>query len=263
MERLLLVGLEDDEQEKIRAAVDMPVIAHVGLPRIIVDDGVLYVERRQGPGFLPVSHVVFHGIYEDDLDFISALALWGGPCLPHAAAMMDCRLKIPCLIRALRYTRFGSSSRGYASPGAYFTSDGERVAKWGNWHCGENKVRFSGSWSSENPCIIERFLPGQSVRIAIIGDRYWQIALEGDDWRKSLHDAKATLMEVDQELLVDTQAVQKGLGLEIIANDYILGDDGSKHLLEANHIPNITRFSELWEAYREYVTTWLRNASTD
>ena len=62
----------------------------------------------------PVSHVLFHGIFEDDFPFLTALALWGGPCLPKARGMMDCRLRIPCLVRALEVTRFGGMLRGYA-----------------------------------------------------------------------------------------------------------------------------------------------------
>jgi len=33
--------------------------------------------------------------------------------------------------------------------------------------------------------------------------------------------------------------------------------DGQPHLLEVNHIPNITRFPEVWAAYAEFVTHWL------
>ena len=38
----------------------------------------------------------------------------------------------------------------------------------------------------------------------------------------------------------------------------IVADDGSKHLLEVNHIPNVTRFPEIWQAYRDYAVTWAR-----
>ena len=52
-----------------------------------------------------------------------------------------------------------------------FYTERERVAKWGNWHCGENKARFDERWESEQACIIEDFLPGQAVRVVFIGDR--------------------------------------------------------------------------------------------
>jgi hypothetical protein len=255
--RTLIVGLDEPEFTEITEQASLRVVAHEMLPRILVQDGKLLTEPRRGVGWLEVDRVVFHGIFENDLDFISALALWGGSCMPSARAMMDCRLKLPCLVRALQYTRFGPPRRGYAAPGAEYRSDREHVAKWGNWHCGENKARFTGRWESEEPCIIEEFIPGQPVRVLIIGDRHWQIRLEGEGWLKSLHSPAARFMEVDPELLDDTRRIQSGFGLELIANDYIVGEDGSRHLLEVNHIPNVTRFPEIWDAYRDFVVTWL------
>jgi hypothetical protein len=184
-------------------------------------------------------------------DTIAGLALWGGPCLPNAHAMMDCRLKLPCLVRALKLTKFGDPPRGYASPGVEYPTDVERVAKWGNWHCGENKARFQQATVVEESSVVERFLCGQAVRVVIIGGRHWQIKLEGDDWLKSIHHPTAALMQVDSDLLDDTRSVAQGLGLEVAANDYIITDDGIPHLLEVNHIPNVTRFPEIWEGYAE------------
>jgi hypothetical protein len=133
----------------------------------------------------------------------------------------------------------------------------EQVAKWGNWHCGENKERFMDHWSGENAAIIEPFHEGQAVRVVIIGNSWWQIRLEGNDWLKSIHHAQADFMDIDPELLEDTLRLKEAFRLEIIANDYIVGADGSKHLLEVNHIPNVTRFPELWAAYRDYVVQWV------
>lgn len=258
-ERVCIVGLDEPEVAQIRErlAPGVGLVAHEALPRILVQDGTLFVESRRGPAFVEVSKVVFHSIYEHDLDFICGLALWNGPCLPNARAMMDCRLKFPCLIRALEHTRFGAPGRGYAAPHAPFLRDGERVAKWGNWHCGENKARFQDRWESAEACIIEDFLPGHAVRVVLIGDRHWQIRLEGKDWLKSIHDARAAFMDVDAELLADTQAIGRAFGLEVVANDYIVTPDGTPHLLEVNHIPNVTRFPEIWQAYRDYVTRWI------
>jgi hypothetical protein len=259
VDRICLVGLDEPESTAIRERLaGTRVLAHDMLPRILVKDGQLLVESSSGVRFVPVSKVVFHGIFEEDLDFIAALALWGGPCLPNALGMMDCGLKLPCLVRALRYTRFGAPPRGYAAPGTAFDSDRERVAKWGNWHCGENKARFTDSWTSDQACIIEDFLAGQAVRVVLIGDRYWQIRLEGEGWLKSIHDPRAAFMEVDGELLADARHIRSAFGLEILANDYIVGSDGSRHLLEVNHIPNVTRFPEIREAYLDYAVRWIR-----
>lgn len=257
-----IVGLDEAESDAIAQHIDAPTVAHVVLPRIMVKDGQLWVEGDRNPRMVPVSKVVYHGIYDDDLDFMAGLALWGGPCLPNPRAMMDCRMKFPCLVRALQFTRFGEPKRGYASTYVrYDADDVERVAKWGNWHCGENKERFTGTFQMENPSIVEHFLQGQAVRVAIIGDRYWQIKLDGEDWLKSIHHSNAELMDVDAELLEDTRAIQAGFGLEIIANDYIVADAGTKHLLEVNHIPNVTRFPEIWDGYCQFVVGWLNNTN--
>jgi hypothetical protein len=255
--RVCIVGLDKPEYTEIREQLNVPVIATEVLPKIAVIDGQLLVQPPNRMTLQPVSKIVFHGIFEDDMDFITGLALWGGPCLPNAAAMMDCRLKLPCLARALRYTKFGSPARGYAARGAMIETDQEYVAKWGNWHCGENKTRFSGTWTSEEPSIIEPFFEGQAVRILMIGEKAWQIRLEGDDWLKSIHDANAALMDIAPELVEDTERIRQGFGLELLANDYIVGSDGTKHLLEVNHIPDINRFPEVWAHYRDYVVDWI------
>jgi hypothetical protein len=254
--RVCLVGLDEPEHAAITARLRVPVLVHETLPKILVQDGRLLVEAHRG-GYLAVARMVFHAIFEDDVDFLAALALWGGPCLPGALGMMDCRLRLPGLVRALRHTRFGAPPRGYAAPGAAFQAPGEWVAKWGNWHCGENKARFTGEWTSADPCLIEPFFAGQAVRVLVIGDRHWQIRLEGAGWLKSLHAADADLIPVDEELLADTRAVGRALGLELLANDYIVTPEGTRHLLEVNHVPNVTRFPEVWEAYRDFVAQWV------
>ena len=254
-----IVGLDEHESDAIRERLDVHVIAHVTIPGIIVQNGTLFVETSSKARIRPVSKLIYHGIYEDDLDFITGLAFWGGPSLPNARAMMDCRLKLPCLVRALDHTQFGGK-RDFVSPQMRYETQTEQVAKWGNWHCGENKERFLGNWSGEYPSIIEPYFEGQAVRVVIIGDSYWQIRLEGKDWLKSIHDNQADFMDVDPELLADTRNLKKAFGLEIIANDYIVGADGSKHLLEVNHIPNVIRFPELWNAYCNFVVEWVNSA---
>lgn len=256
-ERLCLIGLDEPEYQQIQSQSSVPLLAWEMLPRIRVRGNQLWVESEIGSRFVPVSKVVFHGIFEDDLDFLAALALWGGPCFPNPHAMMDCRLRLPSLVRALRFTRFPMPNRGFVSPGVEYPSDTPCVAKWGNWHCGENKERFTDAWQSREPCLIEPFLIGESVRVVMIGDRLWQIRLTGDGWKRSVHGAGAGFMPIDPELAQDTRAVRDGFRLDLIANDYLVTEEGSKHLLEVNHIPSVTCFPELWEAYRDRVVNWL------
>lgn len=258
-----LVGLEEHEGAEICAHLaerDIPAFHRVTLPNIIVQEGVLWVETESRPRYVPVSKMVYHSIYENDLDFMTGLAFWGGPCLPNANAMLDLRLKLPGLVRALKHTRF-AFPRGFVTPNTPFQTENEQemVAKWGNWHCGENKDRFSTSWTGSEAAVIEPFIVGDSVRLMMIGDQYWQIKLEGRDWLKSLHADSADFMEVDPELLADTQHIKAAFGLQVIGNDYIVGENGRKYLLEVNHIPNVSRFSEIWNAYRDYVVEWVSN----
>ena len=46
----------------------------------------------------------------------------------------------------------------------------------------------------------------------------------------------------------------------MVGVDYMIGDDGTRHLLEVNHIPNVTRFPEIRAAYLNYVVEWLTGA---
>ncbi|MEO1287073.1 MAG: hypothetical protein AAFV93_04840 [Chloroflexota bacterium] len=147
--------------------------------------------------------------------------------------------------------------RDYATANTRISTKHNAVAKWGNWHCGENKERFNSSWIGDEPAIVEPFLDGDAVRIVIIGDRHWQIKLEGDDWLKSIHHETANFMPVDEELLEDTRRIQSAFGLQVIANDYIVTNTGERYLLEVNHIPNVTRFPEIWEVFRDYTVQWL------
>jgi hypothetical protein len=259
MQRLLLVGLDPPEIADLRAMLTIPTIAHPTLPRIKLEQGELFAERAGAAGqFLPVSHVVYHGIFGDDFEFITALALWADPCLPNALGMMDCRLRLPCLARALRVTHFNTALRGFGDRHTRVRASGESVAKWGNWHCGENKEKFTGEWDCPEPTVIEPFIIGQAVRIMIVGDRHWQIALTGDDWRKSIHPDDAHFVDpVDQSLLDDARRLAAHFQLELIGVDYMIADDNTRHLLEVNHIPNVTRFPEIRQAYLEYVARWV------
>lgn len=256
--RLCSIGLDRSIVNRIKETHFGPVIVHDMVPKFYVEEGVLYIERSNRVGFLKVDKVIFHGIYENDFDLITGLAIWGGACYPNALGMMNCRLKLPCLARALQVSRF-NSQRGMISPETEIRVAKMTVGKWGNWHCGENKARFDKSWYSKEASVIEPFFEGNSVRVVSIGDAHLQINLEGSDWLKSIHDPKASIMEIDAELLEDTLAIKAHFGLQLIANDYIVGKNGEKHLLEVNHIPNVTRFEELQEIYFEKVTTWLNN----
>jgi hypothetical protein len=259
MQRVLIIGHDQPEADALRSRIEAPVVCHEMLPRIRLWQGQLAVESpERDEHYLRVSHVVFHGIFENDLPMLSALALWGGPCFPSARGMMDCRLRLPCLVRALEATRFGRMARGFADRGTTFALESDCVAKWGEWHCGENKERFNGTWTASEPTLFEAFVPGESVRIQLIGEQAWQYRLGGKDWRRSIHDASAGPMPLDPDLEEDARRLQRHFELEIAGIDYVIGEDGEKHLLEVNHIPSVTAFADVRDAYVEHVMGWLR-----
>ena len=162
-------------------------------------------------------------------------------------------------MRALAASRFGDTPRGFLSRGSY-RADGATVAKWGNWHCGENKARFDDQHEATEATVYEPFIVGDAVRIAIVGDRHWQIRLTGDDWRKSIHHAEAAPMAVDDALLADARHLAEHFGLQMIGVDYIVAEDGTPHLLEVNHIPNVTVFEEMTDAFVELELGWVPSA---
>lgn len=255
-EIVAVVGLDEPETQALAALCDARVVAYESVPPTRVEGGRLWLAAPSGGHELPIRRVILHGIFEQDFDFIAALAMWGGPCLPGAVGMLDCRLRLPGLIRALRYTRFAAPARGVVTAQMPFTSPDEHVAKWGDWHCGENKARFRGEWRHPSTCIIEPFLSGQAVRVVRIGEQGWQIRLGGDDWLQSIHHPSADFMELDDDLHADTITLQTALGLEVLATDYIVTPAGTKHLLEVNRIPNVTRFPELRAAYLAFAAAW-------
>src|SRR5262245_37393981 len=208
-DRICLIGFDAAEANELSERLPYECISHEMLPRIVVERGQLFVESPRGSRYLRVARVIFHGIFEDDLEFLAGLALWGGQCFPNPVAMMNCRLRLPCLVSALRFSKFGGPQRGFASTSAEYCADVESVAKWGNWHCGENKARFTGNWTAKEPTLFEPFIDGEAVRVVILGNRIRQIRLAGSGWLKSVHGTGAELIPLDSELVADTRAIQR------------------------------------------------------
>ena len=259
--RILLIGLEDNEVMLIKEGLDYSylMLHYDMLPKIKLVGGILLVESRTiAEKYLPIDKVIFHGIFENDLDFITMLALWNGPCLPNAVGMMDLRQRIPGLVRSLKASTFANLNRGMLIGKETYTAKVDSVAKWGIWHCGEDKTKFNGEWQSPETCVIEDFVKGNAVRIMIVGNDYWQIQLTGDTWLKSIHNTGAGNMQIDAELLQDSLNIAKAFGMQMIGVDYMIGDNGSKYLLEVNHIPNVTVFDFMTKSFVAYANNWIQ-----
>ena len=258
MDRLLIVGLDRPESSEIVARTGLPAVVHVSLPRLKLVRDVLHAERAGAAGsFLPVSRVIFHGIFEDDFDALAALALWGGPCLPSGRGLMDCRLRIPCLARARAVSRFGRLPRSWADRGTTLDVGNQPlVAKWGNWHAGQDKERFTGRRVCDMPTTVEEFVPGTAVRVMMVGGRAWQLRLGGGTWNRSIDDPAAATTDADPDLVDDTRRLQSHFDLAVIGNGYLVGDDGGRHLLEVNAPPTVTRFPDVRAAYLDHAVAW-------
>jgi hypothetical protein len=259
---ILLVGLEKQDAAQLKRNLGMNYILlhYEMLPTVKLVEGNLLVESQSVMGrFISVDEVVFHGIFEKDVDFLTLLALWNGPCMPNAIGMLDLRQRIPGLARVLQITKFAGVKRGMTIGAQSYSSEKEVVAKWGVWHCGEDKHKFNGDWESTETSVIEDFIHGEAVRIMIIGKKYWQIKLTGNTWLKSIHNEGAAAMEVDESLLADSKNISKYFKMQIIGVDYMVGINGEKYLLEVNHIPNVTIFPFINEAFIKFVTKWVKN----
>ncbi len=113
--RILLIGIQPEEIEILKAKLknDFLILAYDGLPKVTLNRGILSAESQTVAGkFLKIDQVVFHSIYENDYDFITLLALWNGPCLPNATAMLNLRERIPGLVRSLAISKFDGIPRG-------------------------------------------------------------------------------------------------------------------------------------------------------
>lgn len=250
MQRLLTIGLDAQQVSSISNHFEGHLLAYQMLPKVKLVDGVLYAESTRVTGrFLPIDLVIFYGIYEDDFDLITLLSLWNGPCYPNPYGMMNLRLKHQALVRSLAVSQFGGLERSMSINHDTWTTDHEVVAKWGNWHCGENKHRFGGNWLAPETTIFEPFIEGRAVRVMLIGDQYWEVELAGDTWLKSIHGEGAELVEMDQELLDDARNLKSHFEMEMLGVDYMVTSKGEKFLLEVNHIPSVSAFEEFNKAF--------------
>ena len=257
----LIVGHDASEAEELVGHAQGPCIITDMLPKVRLIAGKLFVHDRDRWGVThEVRQVVTHAIFDiaDDLHWLSTLALWGGRCLPNPLGMLLARPRVQNLVIARSVSAFGGLPRGYVRAGDTIRSESPAIAKWGEWHCGEGKEPFQGERDCDEPTLIEPFIDGNALRVQLLGDSAWQIQLGGDDWKKSIHHSTARLVESDPRLVKDTQRICKRFGMELGAVDYMIDALDVPHLLEYNHIPNVTQFPEIRSAYMEYVKGWLK-----
>lgn len=87
--------------------------------------------------------------------------------------------------------------------------------------------------------------------------------MAGDGWLKSVHHRDAAFMSIDSELLDDSRRLAGHFALETVGVDYIVTPGGSRHLLEVNHVPNVTVLPEVRTAYLDLVAGWAGRDNRD
>ena len=104
-----LIGLEREEVNELERRVARRCVSFDLMPKVQLREQQLYLARFGTWDWTgPIDKVVFHGIFEDDLPGLAALALWGGPCLPSASGLLDCRPRIANLARVRKVSRFAA-----------------------------------------------------------------------------------------------------------------------------------------------------------
>jgi D-alanine-D-alanine ligase-like ATP-grasp enzyme len=102
------------------------------------------------------------------------------------------------------------------------------------------------------------------VRIMLVGEHAWQIRLTGDGWLRSIHHHDAAIMDTLNPLLLeDARALARRFNFAMVGVDYMIAPDGTPRLLEVNHIPNVTVFTPVREAFLELAATWCADPRTD
>jgi glutathione synthase/RimK-type ligase-like ATP-grasp enzyme len=120
--------------------------------------------------------------------------------------------------------------------------------------CGPGAISLNDSHRKE-------YIEGEAVRIVLVGERAWQGRVAGDVWLKSIPHRDADFMPIDPELLDDARRLAAHFGLDFVGVDDIIAPDGSRHLLEVNHVPSVTVLTEVRAAYLDLVVDWAGEAA--
>ncbi len=159
--RPLVIGLDEPQLAELQATCDVNLIGFATLPGLPLLMVRFLWNQHRGRGCYRFRRVSFMASLRMILNFLPGWHFGAGPCLPNARALMDCRHRLPCLVRALSASKFAEPARGFASAGILYPNSGDRAAKWGNWHCGENKLRVPDDWRAEHHSIVEPFIQGK------------------------------------------------------------------------------------------------------
>jgi hypothetical protein len=231
------------------------MVSYPGIPNGYSIDGKVFVESPTVSGrFLQPDGVIFYSYFhsKEADEFRRALALSYTPTFPSVVASLPFDDKIVGLILAQPY--FLSMPRGYL-PAGPVSFEGEKVFKWGNKHCGEDKAKANGSIVLPEPALVEPFIEGTSERILIVGDSTWHLRYESADWRKNV-EAKITILDKPNRLLAhEARYAVDSLRLNVAGLDFIVTSNGA-HLLEVNAYPELSDVPDAQDAFVNHFVSW-------
>jgi hypothetical protein len=255
MPLLITIGLDEHLAERVRGALDARVVSYPDVPSAWTCDGQVLIESARVFGrWLEPDGVVYYSYFENADLTRRALALAETPSFPDVRTTLPHDDRVMSLLLASRAD--GSAPpRGFAPPGQELRFDGERVFKWSNRHCGDDKARGDRSFVPTEPTLIEPYLPGTSERILVVGERVWHLRYDSADWRKNVGGTIEVLPTPDPALAARGKQTAQRLGLRVVGIDYQITDAGPV-LVEVNAYPGITSVPGAEDAFLTEVVSW-------
>jgi hypothetical protein len=252
---LAIIGLDDPLAQRVKDAVGGRVVVYPDAPASFAIDGRLRLESATVAGrWLDPDGVVFYSYIEGAADLRRAIASSETPSFPDVRSTIGLDDKFLALIAALR-AGARPIPRGFVPGGHVVNFEGLRVFKWGNRHCGDDKVKVDGTFVPSQGAIIEPFLEGESDRVLIVGEREWQLRYESGDWRKNVGGTVRVLPDANAGLVAHARAICQRLDLKVAGLDFIVAPSGS-FLLEVNAYPGLEDVPGAEGAFIEELSAW-------
>lgn len=253
------IGLPEEWVAEIKQRAEVRYIAQSPVvPRVFARSGQTFIESYQTPGrFLQPNIVLWYGYFPNSTIARQALAVSNTPTFPNVRRTLPWDDKMLSVVMVQEVDE-KTVPRGYLPPTASGypepSWDRNTVLKWGNSHCGENKILLRDGIepliveATLNSLLSEPFVDGESHRILIVGDHTSQLVYDAVDWRKNVNGKITKLRTVDPDLSERTHKITGHYGLAIAGVDYVIGRMGTM-LLEVNTYPSLDEDDEAREHF--------------
>lgn len=268
MPLIVTVGLDRDVQETLRIALEgktrlvhydmVPATSYSTAGRFRIES-----QRRAGQMLEP-DGIVWHGYFDDPSTHAvrCSIAVSRVPTFPdlRLALAHDSRaVSLALATRAEAELGVPPTPHGYVPAKAEAALQGLWVAKFGNRHCGQDKLRSDILHDAD--AIVEPFFEGESIRVLFVGDAVWLLRYEAEGWIKNIG---ATVQEIPLDtpqyarVLQRARGMHAGLGLWLAGYDFIVPhNDAEPRFLEVNAYPSLTDAVAATAAFLDGVVEWV------